>query len=222
MTHCGRDDLFCLFERLRVSLLSGSFDSSILLEVKPPTGEPYAGDPPVRFGGRGSCGSPYPYHPCGLPKLRQTANLIEQTDLLHNENCYISVGDVVDACGNGLGSDSRLAKGAIRLGKSMKLLLSGFWQKVAARLLNPATPPRCKPISQQELEGQRDPTTVSVDQRVLQPSPRWRSDQGRSPRPSPPERKSRNSLGGEVPDALASQPLPSSVLRCPLVPGKGR
>src|SRR5947208_2509884 len=61
MTHCGRDDLFCLFERLRVSLLSGSFDSSILLEVKPPTGEPYAGDPPVRFGGRGSCGSPYPY-----------------------------------------------------------------------------------------------------------------------------------------------------------------
>ena len=53
--------MFCLFERLRVSLLSGSFDSSILLEVKPPTGEPYAGDPPVRFGGRGSCGSPYPY-----------------------------------------------------------------------------------------------------------------------------------------------------------------
>jgi len=35
--------------------LSGSFDSSILREVKPPTGEPYAGDPPVRFGGRGSC-----------------------------------------------------------------------------------------------------------------------------------------------------------------------
>jgi len=26
---------------------------SILIEVKPPTGEPYAGDPPVRFGGRG-------------------------------------------------------------------------------------------------------------------------------------------------------------------------
>src|SRR2546426_821884 len=42
--------------------LSGRFDSSILLEVKPPTGEPYAGNPPVRFGGRGSCGSPYPYH----------------------------------------------------------------------------------------------------------------------------------------------------------------
>ena len=35
--------------------------SSILSEVRPPTGEPYAGDPPVRFGGRGSCGSPYPY-----------------------------------------------------------------------------------------------------------------------------------------------------------------
>jgi hypothetical protein len=27
--------------------------SSILSEVKPPTGEPDAGDPPVRFGGRG-------------------------------------------------------------------------------------------------------------------------------------------------------------------------
>ena len=57
---------FVSFERLRVSLLSGSFDSSILLEVKPPTGEPYAGDPPVRFGGRGSCGSPSPY--CQAPR----------------------------------------------------------------------------------------------------------------------------------------------------------
>ena len=28
-------------------------DRSILLEVRPPTGEPDAGDPPVRFGGRG-------------------------------------------------------------------------------------------------------------------------------------------------------------------------
>ena len=28
--------------------------SSILLEVRPPTGEPDAGDPPVRFGGRGT------------------------------------------------------------------------------------------------------------------------------------------------------------------------
>ena len=26
---------------------------SLLLEVRPPTGEPDAGDPPVRFGGRG-------------------------------------------------------------------------------------------------------------------------------------------------------------------------
>ena len=32
-----------------------------ILIGQPPTGEPYAGDPPVRFGGRGSCGSPYPY-----------------------------------------------------------------------------------------------------------------------------------------------------------------
>ena len=37
--------------------------SSILFEVKPPTGEPDAGDPPVRFGGRGgeAIGPPYPY-----------------------------------------------------------------------------------------------------------------------------------------------------------------
>jgi hypothetical protein len=28
--------------------------SPILFEVRPPTGEPDAGDPPVRFGGRGS------------------------------------------------------------------------------------------------------------------------------------------------------------------------
>ena len=37
--------------------------SSILLEVKPPTGEPDAGDPPVRFGGRGGaiqCAVPTP------------------------------------------------------------------------------------------------------------------------------------------------------------------
>src|SRR3989441_9710416 len=42
---------------------------SILLEVKPPTGEPYAGNPPVRFGGRGSCGSPYPYPHCTPPSI---------------------------------------------------------------------------------------------------------------------------------------------------------
>ena len=28
---------------------------------EPPTGEPDAGDPPVRFGGRGNSRSPYPY-----------------------------------------------------------------------------------------------------------------------------------------------------------------
>src|SRR2546428_11800475 len=49
--------------------LSGRFDSSILLGVKPPTGEPYAGNPPVRFGGRGSCGSPYPYPHCTPPSI---------------------------------------------------------------------------------------------------------------------------------------------------------
>ena len=30
---------------------------SILFEVRPPTGEPYARDPPVRFGGEGGCGT---------------------------------------------------------------------------------------------------------------------------------------------------------------------
>ena len=36
----------------------------VLSEVRPPTGEPYAGDLHVRFGGRGgrATGSPYPYH----------------------------------------------------------------------------------------------------------------------------------------------------------------
>ena len=40
---------------------------SILDEVRPPTGEPYAGEPHVRFGGRGNraTGFPYPY-----PKIK--------------------------------------------------------------------------------------------------------------------------------------------------------
>src|SRR5262249_18752916 len=37
--------------------------TSILLEVKPLTGEPDAGDPPVRFGGRGAASQ------CDLPTL---------------------------------------------------------------------------------------------------------------------------------------------------------
>jgi len=38
-------------------------DRSTLSEVRPPTGEPDAGDPPVRFGGGGAgpLGPPYPY-----------------------------------------------------------------------------------------------------------------------------------------------------------------
>ena len=46
-----------------------SFGLSILTEVKPSTGEPDAGNPPVRFGGRGAadqCGLPYPYQDCLL------------------------------------------------------------------------------------------------------------------------------------------------------------
>ena len=55
-------------ESFRRSL--GAFSSrrgarpSLLSEVNPPTGEPDAGDPPVRFGGRGEpgpLGPPYPY-----------------------------------------------------------------------------------------------------------------------------------------------------------------
>jgi hypothetical protein len=42
--------------------LSGSFDSSILREVKPTTGQPCTGDPPIRFGEIGSCGFPSLYH----------------------------------------------------------------------------------------------------------------------------------------------------------------
>ena len=39
-------------------------NTSVLSEVKQPTGEPYAGDLHVRFGERGDrvTGSPYPYH----------------------------------------------------------------------------------------------------------------------------------------------------------------
>ena len=40
------------------------FRSSVLFEVRPPTGEPCAGEPHARFGGRGGqeTGLPYPYH----------------------------------------------------------------------------------------------------------------------------------------------------------------
>ena len=38
---------------LRCLLLGSVGPSSLLAEVKPPTGEPDAGNPPVRFGGRG-------------------------------------------------------------------------------------------------------------------------------------------------------------------------
>ena len=41
---------------------------SILFEVRPPTGEPCAGDPHARFGGRGgqATGLPYPYRTRGI------------------------------------------------------------------------------------------------------------------------------------------------------------
>jgi len=42
---------------------SPSFRPSVLFEVRPPTGEPCAGEPHARFGGRGgqATGLPYPY-----------------------------------------------------------------------------------------------------------------------------------------------------------------
>ena len=58
-----------LAERLlchaRIVYLENSpcFGQPILFEVKPPTGEPYPGNPELRFGGRGGrvTGPPYPY-----------------------------------------------------------------------------------------------------------------------------------------------------------------
>jgi hypothetical protein len=41
------------------------------LRGEPPTGEPDAAEPPVRFGGRGTLiGSPYPYRPDTLAKAK--------------------------------------------------------------------------------------------------------------------------------------------------------
>jgi len=49
------------------------FSSPVLLQVKPSTGEPDAGDPHVRFGGGGSkpIGSSYPYHVAAARAARQ-------------------------------------------------------------------------------------------------------------------------------------------------------
>jgi len=46
-----------------VSVTGPTFGRSVLIEVRPPTGEPYAGDPHVQFGGREPkpIGPPYPY-----------------------------------------------------------------------------------------------------------------------------------------------------------------
>src|SRR5215472_7562239 len=43
--------------------------TSILLKVRPPTGEPDAGDPPVRFGGRGNRDHSVPPTPIYKPYL---------------------------------------------------------------------------------------------------------------------------------------------------------
>ncbi len=46
-----RSELLVAKQRLQSLNTAHVFDSSILFEVKPPTGEPGAGDPPARFGG---------------------------------------------------------------------------------------------------------------------------------------------------------------------------
>src|SRR5215469_10336753 len=48
--------------------------TSILLKVRPPTGEPDAGDPPVRFGGRGNRDHSVPPTPIHVVPLRGTPN----------------------------------------------------------------------------------------------------------------------------------------------------
>ena len=54
-----------------------------LVESQPPTGEPGAGDPPARFGGRGDLNlRPYPYEP--LPTL--DASVILQPQYFHGPN----------------------------------------------------------------------------------------------------------------------------------------
>jgi hypothetical protein len=49
--------------RAGLSVRNPCLRTSILMQGDPLTGEPDAGDPPVRFGGRGNSGSPYPYPP---------------------------------------------------------------------------------------------------------------------------------------------------------------
>src|SRR5271165_135113 len=51
--------------------------SSLLLQVKPPTGEPDAGDPPVRFGGRGIRIQSVPPTPIFMDPLRGSSSDLE-------------------------------------------------------------------------------------------------------------------------------------------------
>lgn len=59
-------------------------------EVKPPTGEPDAGDPHVRFGGRGGASRPYPYLiervPCEQISLQFTKRIQRITHLMTTLN----------------------------------------------------------------------------------------------------------------------------------------
>ena len=55
----------CVLRRIRANLLSLSPDPSGQLSMRPPTGKPDAGKPPVRFGGRGKV---YPlFLPLSIP-----------------------------------------------------------------------------------------------------------------------------------------------------------
>src|SRR5258707_8079417 len=53
-------NVFFCGTRAVLSVRAPCFRTSILRQGDPLTGEPDAGDPPVRFGGRGNSGSPYP------------------------------------------------------------------------------------------------------------------------------------------------------------------
>jgi len=70
---------------------------SILNKVKPPTGEPDAGDPHVRFGGRGGCECilPYPYQVVNLPSKKKFTTWIpafEAVSLLSN---FVKLGTLL-------------------------------------------------------------------------------------------------------------------------------
>src|ERR1700691_3841690 len=60
---------------LTVHIIHGSIPSETSPMWKPTTGEPCAGKPPARFGGRGGESLPYPYHNVEGPHFKRRARL---------------------------------------------------------------------------------------------------------------------------------------------------